>query len=150
MATVKQVVGTRTSLTSASLPTLASATYCVSSTYDNTATQPLDLMVEVTVASTNVPTGNKQVLVFAQASFDNTNFQTGPTSGTTATDEPLLTYLGTVPVQTTSVTERKSFSVANGYGGVLPPFIKIICRNDLGVALTTGTLATAEISATVV
>ena len=149
MATVKQVVGSRTALTSSNLGTLASATYCVSSVYDNTTNQPLDLMVEATVATTNTPTGNKQVLVFAQASFDNTNYQTGPTSGTTATDEPLLTYLGTVPLQTASVTERKAFSVASAYGGVLPPYIKIVCRNDLGVALTTGTLATAEISATV-
>jgi hypothetical protein len=149
MATVKQIAGTRTALTSSNLGTLASATYCVSSVYNNTTNQPLDLMVELTVATTNTPSGNMQCVVFAQASYDNTNFQTGPTSGTTATDEPLLTYLGTVPIQTTAVTERKSFSVAAAYGGVLPPYVQIVVKNDLGVALTTGTLATSEISATV-
>lgn len=150
MAVVKQVAGTRTSLTSTNLGTLASATYCVSSVYNNTTNQPLDLMVELTIATTNTPSGNTQCIVFCQASFDNTNFQTGPTSGTTTTDEPLLTLLGIVRIQTTSVTERKPFSVAAAYGGVLPPYVQIVVKNDLGVALTTGTLATSEISATVI
>lgn len=150
MAVVKQVAGTRTALTSTGFSTLASATYVASSTYSNVANQPLDLMVEVTAATTNTPTGNKQVVVFAQASFDNTNFQTGPTSGTTTTDEPLLTFLGVVPVQIASTTEVKSFSAAAAYGGVLPPYVRIILKNDLGVALTSGSVATSEISATVV
>ncbi len=149
MSVVKQVVGAKTALTSSSLATLAAATYCVSSTYDNTVNQPLDLMVEATVATTNTPSGNMQVVLFAQASYDNTNWQSGPTSGSTATDEPLLTYLGVVPVAITATTEIKSFSVAAAYGGVLPPYVRIVAKNDLGVALTTGTLATSEISATV-
>ena len=149
MSTVKQVAGTRTSLTVTGLSTLASATYVASNVYDNTTNQPLDLMVELTVATTNTPAGNKQVVVFAIASYDNSNFQTGPTSGTTTTDEPLLTFLGVVPLQTASTTERKAFSVAAAYGGVLPPYVKVVIKNDLGVALTTGTVATSEISATV-
>ena len=149
MATVKQVVGTLTSLTVTGFGTLASGTYVASSVYNNTTNQPLDLMVEVTAATTNTPGGNKQVVVFAQASYDNTNWQSGPTSGTTTTDEPNLTFLGTVPIASTSTTERKSFSVAAAYGGVLPPYIKIILKNDLGVALTSGSAATAEISSTV-
>lgn len=150
MAVVKQVAGTRTSLTVSGLSTLASATYVASNVKDNTTNQPLDVMVELTVATTNTPAGNKQVVVFAQASYDNSNFQSGPNSGTTTTDEPLLTYLGTVLLQTTSVTEIKSFSTAAGYGGVLPPFVKYVFKNDLGVALTTGTVTTTEISATVI
>lgn len=149
MATIKQVAGARTALTSANLATLASATYCVSSVKDNTTNQPLDVMVEVTVATTNAPAGNTQVVVFCQASYDNANFQTGPTSGTTTTDEPLLTFLGVVLVAITATTERKSFSVAAAYGGVLPPFFQIVTKNDLGVALTSGTITTTEISATV-
>lgn len=149
MSTIKQVAGARTALTVTGLSTLASATYVASNVKDNTANLPVDVMVEVTVATTNTPAGNKAVQVFAIASYDNSNFQTGPTSGTTTTDEPLLTYLGTVPVQTTAVTEIKSFSVAAGYGGVLPPYFKVVLKNDLGVALTTGTVATSEISVTV-
>lgn len=150
MATVKQVAGTLTSLTVTGFSTLASATYVASAVKDNTTNQPLDVMVEVTAATTNTPTGNKQLVVFAQGSYDNTNFQTGPTSGTTVTDEPLLTYLGVLPLAVASTTERKSFSVAAAYGGVLPPYLKIVLKNDLGVALTSGTVATSEISATVV
>lgn len=149
MSTVKTVSGARTSLTSSSLSTLASATYCVSSTKDNTTNQPIDVMVEVTLATTNTPSGNKQAVVFCQASYDNSNWQTGPTSGTTTTDEPLLTFLGVVPIATASVTETKAFPVAPAYGGNLPPYIRIITKNDLGVALTSGSLNTSEISATV-
>lgn len=149
MSTIKQAAGARTALTVTGLSTLASANYVASAVKDNTANQPVDVMAEVTVATTNTPAGNKQVQVFAIASYDNSTFQSGPTSGSTTTDEPLLTYLGTVPVQTTSVTEVKSFSVAAGYGGVLPPYVKIVLKNDLGVALTTGSVATSEISITV-
>lgn len=150
MAVVKQVAGTRTSLTVTGLSTLASATYVASNVYNNTTNGPLDLMVEVTVATTNTPSGNKQVQVFAIASYDNSVFQSGPTSGTTTTDEPLLSYLGTVPLQTASTTEVKAFPVAAAYGGVLPPYVKIVLKNDLGVALTTGSVNTSEISATVI
>jgi len=149
VATVKQVAGTRTSLTVTGLSTLASATYVASAVKDNTANQPLDVMVEVTAATTNTPAGNKQLLVFAIASFDNTNFQSGPTSGTTTTDEPQLTLLGVVPMPTASQTEIHAFSVAQAYGGVLPPYFKVVVKNDLGVALTTGSVNTSEISVTV-
>ena len=149
MSTVKTVSGSRTSLTSSSLATLASANYCVSSTKDNTTNQPIDLMVEVTLATTNTPSGNKQAVVFCQASYDNSNWQTGPTTGSTTTDEPLLTFLGTIPLASASTTETKAFPVAPAYGGNLPPYVRIIVKNDLGVALTSGSINTSEISATV-
>jgi len=149
VATVKQICGTRTSLTISGLSTLASATYVASSAKDNTGNQPIDVVVEVTVATTNTPSGNKQLLVFAIASYDNTNYQSGPTSGTTTTDEANLTLLGVIPMPTASQTEIRSFSVAAAYGGVLPPYFKVVCKNDLGVALTTGSINTSEISATV-
>lgn len=144
---INPTAGTLTSLTSSSLGTLAAGNYCVSNSYNCNTNKPVDLLVETTVATTNTPAGNKQVVVFAQASFDGgTTWQTGPTSGSTTTDEPLLTYLGTIPLQTASVTERKAFSVASAFGGILPPMVRIIHKNDLGVALTTGTVATVEIS----
>lgn len=147
MSTTKQPIGSRTALTSSSLSTLASGTYCVSSTYDNTATQPLDLVVELTAATTNTPSGNKQVVVFAQESLDNTNWQTGPTSGTTITSEGNLTFLGVLGLPTTSQTETKAFSVASAFG-YLPKYMRIVTKNDLGVALTSGSIYTAEVSST--
>lgn len=151
MATVKQIVGTRTSLafTSTSLSALASATYVQNTTaYDCTANQPLDVIVELDVATTNTPAGNKQVVVFIQESLDGTNYRSGPTSGTTTTREPNLRLLGVVPLNTASTTEIATFSVLQALGYVPQKFF-IVVKNDLGVALTSGTAFTSEISSTV-
>jgi hypothetical protein len=150
MSTVKQAAAAQASLTVTGFSTLASATYVQSSAYDATVNQPLDVIVEVTAATTNTPAGNKQIAVFAQASWDGTNYQSGPASGTTTTDEPDLTLLGFLPMGTATTTHKKGFSVAAGYGGVLPPKFKIVAKNDLGVALTSGSIGTTEISGTVV
>ena len=147
MTTLKQSVGTRTSLTVTGLSTLASATYVASNAYTVNTNQPLDVIVEVDVATTNTPAGNKQVVVFVQESLDGTNFRSGPTSGTTTTDEPNLRFLGTVPMNTASVTQIATFSVAQALG-YSPYAFKIVLKNDLGVALTSGTVFTSEISAT--
>lgn len=151
MATIKQIVGTRTSLafTGTALSTLASATYVQNTTaYDCTVNQPLDVVVEVAVATTNTASGNKQLVVFLQESLDGTNYRSGPTSGTTTTDEPNLRFMGTIPMFSASTTERGFFSVAQSLGFVPAKFF-IVIKNDLGVALTSGTAFTSEISSTV-
>lgn len=151
MATVKQIVGTRTSLafTSTSLSTLASATYVQNTTAYNCATnQPLDVVVEIDAATTNTPAGNKQLVVFIQESLDGTNFRSGPTSGTTTTREPNLRFLGIIPITTASTTEIATFSIVQALGYVPNSFF-IVVKNDLGVALTSGTMFTSEISNTV-
>ena len=148
MATVKQIVGTRTSLTVTGLSTLASATYVASSAYTANTNQPVDVVVEVDVATTNTPAGNKQVVVFIQDSLDGSNFRSGPVSGTTTTDEPNLRFLGIVPMNTSSVTQIGMFSIFNVLGYV-PYAFKIVLKNDLSVALTSGTVFTSEISETV-
>ena len=149
MSIVKQVVGTRTSLTVTGLGTLASTTYVASSAYNCATNQPLDVVVEVDVATTNTPTGNKQVVVFVQDSLDGTNFRSGPTSGTTTTDEPNLRLLGTVPMNSVTTTQIGTFSVVAALGYV-PAQFRVVLKNDLGVALTSGTAFTAEISGSVV
>lgn len=147
MATIKLLVGTRTSLTVTGLSTLASATYVASNVLDSSTNDPLDVMVELAVTPGTV-SGNKQAVLFAIGSLDNTNFQTGPTSGTTTTDEPVLTYIGTLPLNTNSTAQAKLFSVASAYGGVLPPYLKFVVKNDSGAAFTAGTIYTSEVSAT--
>jgi hypothetical protein len=147
MTTLKQPVGTRTSLTVTGLSTLASATYVASSAYTVNTNQPLDVVVEVDVATTNTPAGNKQVVVFVIESLDGTNFRSGPTSGTTTTDEPNLRLLGTIPMNSVTTTQIATFSVAQALG-YCPYAFKIVLKNDLGVALTSGTSFTSEISAT--
>ena len=80
MAIQKQVVGSRTSLTTSAtqtrwhLPRL-SALYTIT----HNTNQPLDVLVEVTTTPGTV-SGNKQLMVFAKISPDGTNFTSGPES----------------------------------------------------------------------
>jgi hypothetical protein len=147
MTVLKQVVGARNALTVTGFGTLASATYVASAAYTANTNQPLDVIVEVDAATTNTASGNKQVVVFVQESLDGTSFRSGPTSGTTTTDEPNLRFLGTVPMNSASTTEIGTFSVAQALG-YCPYAFKVILKNDLGVALTSGAVYTSEILAT--
>jgi hypothetical protein len=80
--------------------------------------------------------------LFLVESLDGTNFQTGATS---TTDEINATFLGTLPLPVSTTPQTKSFSVFNALG-FIPQQFKVIIKNDLGVALTSGTLFTAEIT----
>ena len=150
MATVKQVVGTRTALTTSALNSLASATFVSAGTITHNTNQPIDVLIEVT-ATPGTVSGNKQLLVYAKASLDGTNQTTGPETGTTVTDEPNLYYVGTLPLNTNSTTQTKVFSLAAAYGGLLPYASEIVVRNDSGAALNAsgGSVYYSEISATV-
>ena len=150
MATIKQVVGTRTSLTTTALNSLASATYVSCGSITHNTNQPLDVLVEVTITPGTV-SGNKQIVVFAKISLDGTTYSTGPETGTVSTDEYDLYYVGTVPVGTASAVQTKTFSLAAALGGVLPYASKIIVKNDSGAALAASgnSVYYSEISATV-
>ena len=150
MATVKQVVGTRTALTTSALNSLASATFVSAGTITHNTNQPIDVLVEVT-ATPGTVSGNKQLVVFAKVSLDGTNYSTGPESGTTTTDEPDLYYVGTVPLNTNSTAQTKTFSLAAALGGMLPYASKLIIKNDSGAALSASgnSVYYSEISATV-
>lgn len=145
MATVKQVVGTK-SASILTMSTLASLTYIASTGQSTTANQPVDVVVEVVPVCGTVG-GNKQLVVFIQESLDGTNYRTGPTSGSTTTDEPDLRFLGTVPMNSVG-THRGTFSIAQALGYV-PPSYKIVVKNDSSNALTSGEVYVAEISNTV-
>lgn len=134
MATIKSIVGSRTSLTTSALNSLASATYVSAGTLTFATNDPLDCFIEVTVTPGTV-SSNKQVVVFAQQSLDGTNFETGPTSGTTTTDEPNLTFIGVVPCNTNSTAQTRILALAGAFGGVLPHSAKIIIKNETGAAL---------------
>ena len=138
-------VGTRTSLTATGFSTLASTAYVATSAYTANTNKPWDVIVEVTAATTNTPANNKQVVVFVQESLDGTNFRSGPTSGTTSTDEPNLRFLGVLPMASVTTSQVGTFSVAAALG-YCPFAFKVVLKNDLGVTLTSGTVFTAEIS----
>lgn len=150
MSSITSLQSARAALTASGLATLASANYVASNAYDCSTNDPLEVLVEIALATTNTPTGNKKADVFVQASLDGTDFTSGPTSGTTTTDEPDLHYLGWIPMNSASVTHRRIFAVSPLFGGVLPKSFKIVVKNDLGVALTSGTIYTAEVIGSVV
>lgn len=145
MGAITTVQGTRTSLTITGFSTLASGTYVTSDAYNAGTNDPLDVVVEVEASTTNTPAGNKQVAVFAKVSLDGTNYSSGPESGTTTTDEPDLYSLGSVPMNTATNPHRRMFSFMASVGFV-PQYFKIVCKDDLGVALTSGAVFVAEIA----
>ena len=134
MATITAVTGARTTLTTSLLNSLAIGAYVSAGSINHAANDPLDVMVEVRVTPETV-TGLKRVLVFAKASLDGTNFTSGPESGTTATDEPNLVFLGAIPCNTNATEQAGIFSLAAAFGGALPQASKIIIKNDTGAAL---------------
>jgi hypothetical protein len=133
MATISQTLGTRTAWT-ITLTSLANVTYVAATAVDMGATTPLDVIVEVEITPGTV-SGNKQALVFVQESLDNSNFSTGPTSGTTVTDQPDLYLIGVLPLLTNSTLQRKAWSVAAALG-FCPRFIKLVVFNDSGAAFS--------------
>lgn len=136
MAIGKFAIGTRTTLTSSALNSLASATYVSAGTITHIASSktPIDVLLEVEVTPGTVAS-NKQIVVFAQRSINNTNFETGPTSGTTVTDEPNLVLIGYIPCNTNATLQRGMFSLASVFGGTIPPYTRIIIKNETGAAL---------------
>ncbi len=136
MAVGKLKLGSRQTLTTTALNSLASATYVSAGTITFAAASlvPLSSKLEVEVTPGTV-SGNRQLVVFARASADGTNFTTGPTSGTTATDEPNLIQIGVVPCNTNATLQRGQFDLAAAFGGSLPHSAQIIIKNETGAAL---------------
>lgn len=134
MASITAVAGTRTLISNSAMNSLASGTYvAVGSAVDLTAIDPIDVVVEVS-ATPGTVASNKQLLVFLQVSFDGTDYSTGPVSGTTVTDEPNLRFLGALPLLSNATLQRGAFSVMAALGYV-PPFFKLVVKNETGVAL---------------
>lgn len=133
MASITAVVGTKTALTTSALDSLASATYVSAGTIDLTAADPLDVLVEV-AATPGTVSGNKQVVVFAKVSLDGLTWTSGPETGSTATDEPNLKFIGTVPCNTNSTQQINTLSVVSALG-FIPPHLEIVVKNDTGAAL---------------
>ena len=122
--------------------TLAAGTYTASSAIDLSATIPLDRTFEVVATPGSTPSGNKKLDVFAKLSLDNSNWSSGPESGTTTTNEPDLHFLGSLPLNDTS-THTKMFALS---GLPVTRYMKLIVKNDAGVALTSGEIYAADIT----
>lgn len=145
MTIVTQLVGTRTALAYTGLSTLANATYIQNNTaYPAHTNSPQDVAIEVSAQVGVAPTGNKQVIAFLRESLDGSNYRSGPSSGTTATDEADLLWLGTLPILSTNA-QRATFSVF-GVLRYVPFDFFVVLKNDTGQVLTAGTVFTSEIS----
>ena len=145
MATIKSDVQTPSSLTVTGLNTLIASNYITSNTITHNTNDPLDVLLDISITTSNTPTGNKQVVVFAKGSLDGTNFGSGPEATTVnAIDEPDLHYVGSVPMNQAG-THRKIMSLAAAYGGVLPIATKLVFKNDLGVTLTAASVQISEV-----
>lgn len=140
MTTFTQAQGARTS--TLNLGTLAASTYITSSAIDLGTTIPLDVTFEVECDPNGTPTGNKQIILFAKLSLDNTNFGSGPESGTDATNEADLHWIGTLACNDTN-THRKLFSLS---GLPVAQYLKLVVKNDMGVALSSGNVYRADIT----
>ena len=112
MATIKQVVGTRTSLTTTALNSLVSGTYVSCGSITHNTNQPLDVLLEVSALPGTV-SGNKQLLVFAKASLDGTNQTTGPDTGTSTVNESNLFFVGVLPLNTNSHQHRQYNNISH-------------------------------------
>lgn len=139
MSAITNVIGSRTPLTVTGLSTLANVTYVASDALDlhaitSGSKAPLDVIFELEVTPGTV-SGNKQAILFAIVSMDGTNYSTGPTSGTTTTDEPNLERLGSLPLATNATQQRRSFSLMRDLG-FIPYSIKLVPFNDSGAAFS--------------
>lgn len=123
--------GSRTS-SLLSCGTLASGTYICSSAIDLGADVPEFITIQTEANANGTPSGNKKLDLFLKWSLDNTNWTSGPESGTTTTEESDLHSVGALPMNDTN-DHRKEFLVYP-----LGRYMKIIAKNDLGVALTSG------------
>ncbi|MBC2668770.1 hypothetical protein ACFOON_15110 [Novosphingobium piscinae] len=134
MGAVTSIVGTRTALTTTALNSLAAGAYVSAGVINHTDNDPLDVLLEVQ-ATPGTVSGNRQLVIFAQGSLDGTSFETGPTSGTTTTDEPNLRFIGVLPLTSNATLQMDLFSLAAAYGGVLPAQTRIVIKNESGAAL---------------
>jgi hypothetical protein len=141
MATFTQAQGAR-SASVLSLGTLASGAYITSSAIDLGSAIPLDVTLEVECDPNGTPTGGRQLILFAKFSLDNVNFGSGPDSGTDATNEADLHWIGTLPCNDTNM-HRKMFSLQ---GLPVARYLKIVVKNDMGVALASGGIYRADIT----
>jgi hypothetical protein len=146
MSTFKPVVQAKAAVT-LTTTTLTTLGYSVSDVINTTANNPYSVIVEVsaTTAGTTI-TGNAQLVVFAVASLDGTNWS-GTTAAASATVEGAWNFVGTVPTPSISQTYTKDFPLEQAFGFV-PPYVKLILKNDSGQTLSSESINKAEVFAT--
>lgn len=129
MANIKLVYEATQSLTVTGFNSLASAGIATSNEIDNTVNLYLDYLVEIVVADI-VEAGNKQIVILAASSIDGTNY-----SFINANNLQIMSTVGIAPLNDVGPWRSRSFSVAQAFGGVVPPKFKLVMFNDAGIVL---------------
>jgi hypothetical protein len=117
---------------------LAAGTFIAGAGIDLGAKTPLNVSFELEATPASAPSGNKQAVLYLQWSLDGTNYSTGPTSGTTTTNELDLNWAGSLPLNDASL-HRKQFYVVP-----LGRWVKPVVKNDCGAAFTSGFVYRAD------
>jgi hypothetical protein len=132
---------------------LAAANYDLTLTsYNSTTNRPVDVLFEYIASVAASSTGNKQIVLFVQASMDGTNWPPVPSSVSDATHDTSMQQLGAIPTNggtgVETVRPPRPYSIAAAFGGIVPPYWRVIVKNDCGVALSSCSARTQEISLT--
>lgn len=165
MADVKLAYGTATNFTktNANLATSATAGW-MSNAIDNSSNKYLDALVTIELAAVNTaPANSKAVFLYAYALLDTGgSAYTSTGDGTPSGSEGTLTFpdvtanaipmprLGVVPypVQNKAINGGP-FSVAQAFGGVLPPKWGVAMINHSGMTLSVTNIKYQEVYETV-
>lgn len=113
-----------------------------STAVDNTSNLFLDAICMVSVKlQTGTPANDKAVYVYAYGSVDGTNYTdnaTGTDAAITLRDPTNVRLVNVIPVPDSGglTYESSPFSIAQAFGGILPPKWGIIVRNYTGVSLS--------------
>lgn len=128
-------------LTLASLSSSATAGR-ESTAVDNTTNKYLDAICQVSVAlQTGTPGNDKCIYIYAYGSVDGTNYTdnaTGSDAAITLRDPTNLRLVSTIPAPDAGALtyESQPFSIAQAFGGILPPKWGIVVRNYTGITLS--------------
>lgn len=123
------------------LGTLANATYIASSSIDLADADgkvPSRVTIQAEFNANGTPGSAEQLALFAKWSHDGTTWDSGPESGTTATEEQDLDGFGVVPGNDTN-DHRRSFLLVP-----VQRYMKVVAKNELNVALTSGKVYIVE------
>lgn len=149
MSTVSTNYGTPAAYTVAA--SLAASNYdSTGAAYNSTTNKPADTLFEYIATVAANSTGNKQVVLFVLGSLDGT-FGPGPSSTSDTTHDTSMRLLGIIPTNggASSETVRGQFSVAAAFGGLPPAYWRVVVKNDCGVALSSCSARTQDITLTV-
>lgn len=143
MANIKLEYGTSTAIT-ITLASLAASTTAgrESTAIDNGTNKFIDALVTVICQlATGTPASEQGIYVYAYGSEDGTNYQDNATGSDAAltfrspTNMVLLGRIETPAAVTGGQTFKGVFSVAQGFGGILPRKWGIVVKNSSNLAL---------------